>query len=250
MMPSLLSLKPAYLGWLLLTLVVTASFVRLAIWQLDRAEQKRQILQSYAAAPQIQALRIDEDTAIYSKVTGTLTLLPQQLLLDNQILQGRVGVHVLTPALLDQQRLLLINRGWMPLDSARIQLPDPPIPATPVKIEGKLTPIPRVGRRLGEQPSLNPDQWPQLITYADQSIIQQVYKTALNTPDLRVLPLILQLDANADHGFSGREWSPVNFGPDKHTAYAWQWFTLALAIVITWLVVTRISVRKTEQTNP
>lgn len=245
-MPSLLPLKPAHLGWLLLTLVVAALFVRLGVWQLDRAEQKRQILQSYATAAQIQALDVNADTAIHSHISGTLTLLPQQLLLDNQILQGRAGVHVLTPALLDSQRLLLINRGWLPLDSARKQLPDTPVPATPIKIEGQLAPIPRVGRRLGKQASLNPDQWPQLITYADQAVIQQVYQTTLGIPELKVLPIILQLNANADHGFSGREWSPVNFGPDKHTAYAWQWFTLALAVFITWLVVTRISIRKAE----
>ncbi len=245
-MPSLLPLKPAYLGWLLLTLVVAAVFVRLGIWQLDRAEQKRQILQSYATAAQIQAPSINQDTAVYSLVTGTLTLLPQQLLLDNQILQGRAGVHVLTPALLDSQRLLLINRGWLPLDSTRTKLPETPVPAIPVDIEGQLVPMPRVGRRLGKQASLKPNQWPQLITYADQEIIQQVYQTALGIPDLKILPMILQLDANSDYGFSGRQWSPVNFGPDKHTAYAWQWFTLALAILITWLVVTRISIRKTE----
>lgn len=243
-MSSLLPKKPAspiaFVAWLLLTLVVAATFVRLGVWQLDRAEQKRQILQNYATAVQIQVQDVTASTPLYSNIAGTLMLLPQQLLLDNQILQGRVGVHALTPALLDQQHLLLINRGWLPLDSARTRLPDAPVPATAVIIQGKLAPLPRVGRRLGDQSSLNPDQWPQLITYADQAVIQQVYQTVLDLPELEVLPMILQLDADAEHGFAGRNWSPVNFGPNKHTAYAWQWFTLALAILITWLVVIRI----------
>ena len=42
-----------------------------------------------------------------------------------------------------------------------------------------------------------------------------------------LLPVVLLLEADAAHGFA-REWRPV-YGttPDKHRAYAMQWFTLA-----------------------
>ena len=48
-------------------------------------------------------------------------------------------------------------------------------------------------------------------------------------------------------GFAGRDWSPVNFGPKKHLAYALQWFTLALAVMITWLIVTLKTDKKSRQ---
>lgn len=246
-MPQKPFFSPAVIGWLLLTLAAAGLFVRLGFWQLDRADQKRQILQGYADAAQIQVNQVNAQTPVYSKVTGEITLLSEQLLLDNQILRGRPGVHVLTPALLDDQRLLLINRGWLPMDSARSRLPDAPIPESSVVLYGQLAPLPRVGRRLGEQTPLNTQQWPQLITYADQDVIEQAYRVTLNLPDLQLLPWVLQLDADAEHGFAGRDWSPVNFGPKKHLAYAWQWFTLALAVLITWVVVTRISRRNSNR---
>ncbi len=238
-MPSLLSLKPADILWLLLTLAVTATFARLGFWQLDRADQKQQILQSYAIAAEIQVTQITAETAVYTKLAGKLKILPQQLFLDNRIHLGQAGIHVLSAALVDEHRLLLINRGWLPFGPGREHLPAAPVPDPAVELSGQLTPFPQVGMRLGTQPELNPNKWPQLITYADHSVIQQAYRLSLDQPELQLLPLVLQLNANAANGFAGRDWSPVNFGPNKHLAYAWQWFTLALAVLITWLVVNR-----------
>ncbi len=238
-MPGLLPRKSARLIWLLLTLLTAAVFVRLGFWQLDRADQKQQILQNYAAAPKLQVADINADTDLYTRVSGEAVLLRQQLLLDNRIYQGKAGVHVLSPVLLGPDQLLLINRGWLPLDPARRHLPNAPVPAAAVKLSGRLAPLPQVGKRLGNQPELDPALWPQLITYADQNVIQQAYRRALNLPELQLLPYVLQLDASMQAGFAGRNWSPVNFGPKKHLAYAWQWFTLALAVLVTWLVVTR-----------
>ncbi len=227
------------LAWLLLTLVVAGCFVRLGFWQLDRAEQKRQILQSYANAPELQVSQLNQHTPLYSRISGQVTLMPQQLLLDNRIWQGRTGVHVLTPVLLPQQQLLLVNRGWLPLPADRGTLPAAPLSERSVSVNGQLAPLPQVGQRLGQQPPLNPRQWPQLITYADHAIIEQAYRQSRQNPQLQLLPFVLQLDADSPDGFAGRDWSPVNFGPNKHLAYAWQWFTLALAVLITWLVVSR-----------
>lgn len=242
-MPGIQSFKPSALLWLLLALATAAVFIQLGFWQLGRAEQKRQILHSYASAAEIQVQQLTDQTALYSKVAGQVRLLPQQLLLDNQIYRGQTGVHVLTPALINRQQLLLINRGWLPMDSSRLRIPDAPVPEDPIVFSGQLAPLPQVGRRLGEQPALNPRQWPQLITYADHAVLEQGYQLALASPDLQLLPFVLQLDAEVPEGFAGRDWSPVNFGPKKHLAYAWQWFTLAAAVLLTWVVVTRLNRR-------
>lgn len=247
-MLTVLPINRATLSWLLLTLAVASGFIRLGIWQLDRAEQKERILQSYATTTELQALEVSKDTPLYNRTSAEMVLLSQQLLLDNQILDGRVGVHVLTPTLLSPNKLLLINRGWLPISADRLTLPDAPLKQGQQRISGRLAPIPQVGLRLGQQPALNPNQWPQLITYADFDTIQTTYRDVMQQVDLELLPFVLQLDLDNDNGFAGRNWSPVNFGPKKHLAYALQWFTLALAVIITWLIVSLKTERKKQTT--
>jgi surfeit locus 1 family protein len=47
--------------------------------------------------------------------------------------------------------------------------------------------------------------------------------------------VILLLDESDEHGFL-REWQPVyTVSPDKHLAYAMQWFTLALVLLLIYI---------------
>ena len=50
-------------------------------------------------------------------------------------------------------------------------------------------------------------------------------------------PRVIQLDADHAAGFAGRDWSPVNFGPLRHRAYAIQWFALALTVFIVGIII-------------
>jgi surfeit locus 1 family protein len=51
----------------------------------------------------------------------------------------------------------------------------------------------------------------------------------------RLLPVILLLDESDAHGFV-REWQPVyDVTPDKHRAYAMQWFTLAVVLLLIYI---------------
>ena len=44
------------------------------------------------------------------------------------------------------------------------------------------------------------------------------------------------MDAAAPDGFV-REWSPyLGIGPDRHRGYALQWFSLAAAVAVVWIV--------------
>ena len=46
---------------------------------------------------------------------------------------------------------------------------------------------------------------------------------------------MLQLDADADHGFI-REWSDLGIPPSRHYGYAVQWGALALTALILYLL--------------
>ncbi len=57
-------------------------------------------------------------------VCAAATTRAHQFLLDNMTHAGRAGYEVLTPLLLDDGRVLLVNRGWLPLpDGRRDELP-------------------------------------------------------------------------------------------------------------------------------
>src|SRR5213596_1015033 len=94
----------ARLGWYALALCGTAAFAALGTWQLDRAHQKERALAAFAAAssaaPRELSAVLGEDTA--------LSGLPRRVrarghyddattvLLDNQVLDGKPGLDVLT----------------------------------------------------------------------------------------------------------------------------------------------------------
>ena len=183
--------------WLLPALLLAGFFVWLGLWQLDRAAQKRAILQQIDSAEALALDAVSADSANYSTVQGRGSYLPYALLLDNQVLAGRQGVHVLSPLLLEDNRLLLVNRGWLPMAVDRRELPAVKTPQQPVTISGRLAPLPGVGLRLGAQPPLDLQQWPQLITYVDAQLLQRGFRKLVENASLELLPQVLKLDAEA-----------------------------------------------------
>jgi cytochrome oxidase assembly protein ShyY1 len=134
-----LALTRRWLGWLAVTMVFAAVCVGLAQWQwarrLEAVAEIRVVEANWDAAPQPldEALPSSEalDPALeWQPVTvhGEY-LLDEQLLARNRPLNGRPGFSVLTPLLLDDGRVLIIDRGWLPVGSAQDSpdvVPDPP----------------------------------------------------------------------------------------------------------------------------
>ena len=70
--------------------------------------------------------------------------------------------------------------------------------------------------------------WPRVV----QQIELEQFESLLGH---ELLPVLLQLDPEDPHGFV-RDWRPVyGVTPDKHRAYALQWYTLALVLVIIYI---------------
>jgi surfeit locus 1 family protein len=150
-------------------------------------------------------------------------------LLENKLYRGRAGVHVLTPFETRAGDLLLVNRGWLPLPPDRSSLPAVPTPDGELELRGRLAPISQPGVQLGEPVALQPDRWPQLMVYPDWTRIE----TALRRP---VHQQVLYLDADHAAGFEDRNWTPFTMGPDRHKAYAVQWYGLAATAIVIWLI--------------
>lgn len=227
--------------WLphLAAILVILVCARLAAWQFDRAEEKRGLLQAWEQAGAIElGAEVPSGTA-YSRVRATGRFdASRNVLLDNQIRAGQPGVHVFTPFRPEGlDRTWLVNRGWHPLPSRQGPLPEVETPGGSLAIVGRLVAPPRVGRQLGQARPLDAGDWPNLVTYMDLDRIQAALDTDL-------ADRVILLDPGHPAHLTGDAWRPVNFGPDRHRAYAWQWMTMAVAVFLIWVGLTWRNFRK------
>jgi len=204
----------------------------LGIWQLDRAEQKKVFLELQEQGVVTETLHlsgvIDNNTEAlrYRKVDATGSYdESHQFLIDNQISAGKAGYFVLTPFILQgEAKAVLVNRGWIPLNQDRSVLPDLPINKVQTTISGRINNFPSVGIKLAgaEVPT---DNWPSVVQVVDSGILAK----KLGYP---LFQFQVELDKDLANGFK-REWLATTIMlPEQHTAYAIQWFALALTLTI------------------
>jgi len=225
----------------LILLSLAALFAWLGQWQLERKQQKEELLELYANAPQFEYPQVDGLNLPYARVqlTGQYDR-NWQLLVDNKVFNGRAGVHVLTLFHPTFGKPVLVNRGWLPLGPDRSILPDVPTPENRTQISGMLVNPSEDGVRIGEPQKLAGLAMPMLVTYLSMSEVSSAL-------DGKVSQQLLQLDARDTSGFQDRGWKPTVMMPAQHGAYALQWFSLSLAIVVIWFT---LSWRRGRQPHP
>lgn len=204
----------------------------LGFWQLDRADQKRAYLVQQQALMTAGELLLDartpDDLALLKyrpvSVTGHYVV-EHQFLIDNQHVNGKVGYFVLTPFLLaGTNRAVLVNRGWLPLNSDRSVLPSLPVSVVPMTIKGRVNSFPSVGIKLAGA-EIPTNTWPAVVQVADAKALAK----SLGYP---LYSFQIELDPAQSEGFL-RVWqSQTIMPPEKHIAYAVQWFGLALTFTV------------------
>ena len=226
------------LRWWLLAFAVAALFASLGVWQLGRAQQKRAMLAEAAATiAQRQALPLADAfdparASAYHWAAGAGRFLPgPAVLLDSQVHAGQVGVRVYRLFQPDgASPPLLVDLGWLPVLD-RHHMPGLPPPAL-ASVQGLLMPPPSHGL---------------VAATANRLADGDVLVTALSAPELPVLlsqpalaPRVLRLDP-AVHVGGERDLDvlPNTMPPERHVAYAVQWFAMAATILIIAFLLTR-----------
>ena len=201
----------------------------LGAWQLDRAGHKQALFDDFAAGGEAVALHGRsgglETMRRYAPVQATgQYLADRQFLLDNMVEGGLAGYRVLTPLLLEDGRALLVDRGWVPRDFSAVALPDIAVDEAERTIAGLLDSLPRPGIALDSP--VEPG-WPKVVQFPSLDELSDAL-------GLELVPGLVLLDPAAPDGYR-RNWRPSDFGPERHVGYAFQWFALAVTLVILYL---------------
>lgn len=215
----------AYLGFFLL-------FLSLGAWQINRANEKQEFLDTEAKRVN-ETIQLtpetsdDADTLRYKQTTvvGHYET-TQQFLLDNQIDSGKAGYFVFTPfKLQNSNKAILVNRGWIPLVEPRATLPNVDFQAeNETTLNGRINTFPSIGLKLegANQPTKTT---PSVVGVMDSHVLAQQLGYELFNFQLELAP-------NSPNGFK-REWAAAKImQPQQHLAYALQWFGLALVLTI------------------
>jgi surfeit locus 1 family protein len=202
----------------------------LGAWQVDRAGAKQDLYDDFAAGGESVVLegqsRGLDELRRYAPVRATGAYLPdRQLLLDNMVEGGTAGYRVLTPLLLEEGQAVLVDRGWVPRDFSNTALPAIDVDPAPRTVSGQLDHLPRPGIVLTTE---LPPGWPKVVQFPDLDELSSVL-------GLRLVPGLLLLDPAEPDGYR-RDWRPSDFGPERHIGYAFQWFALAVTLVVLYLV--------------
>ena len=224
----------------LIVLFFVILMTNLGFWQLNRAQEKQEILKLLANdhVTQIKSANQIKELPKYANVrlTGHFLKTPQ-LILDNQINNQVVGYHVFTPFLLDGlNTTIMVNRGWLAKNSFSNALLT--VETTHVEISGKLNSPPQVGMQLGEI-ELNDNMPYQIITYFDKpKVAKFLHEKLCSGLSCKISNKVLWLKQSESQGFK-RDWKPIIMPPSKHIGYAVQWFSMTVVLIfifIYWLM--------------
>jgi cytochrome oxidase assembly protein ShyY1 len=243
-------LSPKWLGFHLVVVAGILVMVNLAFWQLDRLDARRDfnsVVLDRADLPSndIDQLLLGDDKVgdprleeiEWRQATTTGEYLPGlQFTVINRSQNGRAGANVVTPLQLADGRILLVNRGFVPLGFG---FPD--APSGPVDVRGLL----RVSqqRRTGQLS----DPLEGVLTELQRLDIDRI---ATQTPGV-VLPMYLQLlisNPPETPGFPEPVIRP-DLSEGSHLSYAVQWLIFATAVAAGWVLAIRRSVQQRKKSS-
>lgn len=224
--------------WIVAGLVVLAAvvtMVALGLWQLRRHDEvgSRNDLvrkrQSADVVPVEEVFGGDPQAATYRRVTFEgIYDVAAEVAIDNRSAEGRPGRHLLTPLRPARGPALIVDRGWIPLDSdASAAAP----PDGHVTVVGVLFPSERKGAL---EPAIAPtgtlDRFPRIdVARIGRQLAYPSY------------PLYLRLQSQApaqESSLPQRPGSPtLSAGP--HLSYAVQWFLFAAVAVAVFAALAR-----------
>jgi surfeit locus 1 family protein len=209
--------------------VTLFSLVRLGLWQLDRAAEKRalalQFEQRQTAHPTAIELVDPSNTAQMQNLKISLAgsfLESRDVLITNRTYRGQFGYEVVTPfQLASNNHLVFVSRGWIAGPPDHSSLPEIPSITGVQMLTGNVYIPPRQTFYQGQPPD---GRWPMMVSYFDVAVMA----SAFNEPSF---PYTIRLDETSP-GDLTRPWPSLKLKANSSESYALQWFAMALGVFI------------------
>ncbi|MGE7390627.1 SURF1 family protein [Streptomyces sp. NPDC004126] len=234
----------------LVALVLIPVMIKLGFWQFHRHEHRvaqneliaknlygKPVPVTGVTSPGHTVPRADYWRAVTA--TGTYDPAHEVVVRMRTSNDDKVGFHVVTPLVLGDGRVVLVNRGWVPGgDDPRAYPPVPAAPSGEVTVTGRLKADETSGGSGIKDRKGLPDRQVMLINSGQQA-------AALGKP---VLGGYLELTGPEPAGGSPEMVAePDHDSIGAHMAYAIQWWLFASAVPVGWLVLVRREKRDREE---
>jgi surfeit locus 1 family protein len=197
-------------------------FILLGFWQIERADLKANLIKEFeleqAKAPKALSSASSKWSRVYIEGSYDPT---KQVLIDNQINNGRVGYKVYTPFYYGEDEAIFVDRGWIPQGKTRSDIPEVSFNTTKTRIVGSLV-KPEKEVLAGDE--LLTNQWPLVSQTKSPSVIQEAYRE-------KFYHMVLILEPGSLFLKEYLPLIPFVITPTKHYGYALQWFTMSLVLV-------------------
>jgi surfeit locus 1 family protein len=225
--------RPRWLFLLAITLVISATCVRLGIWQLHRLHQRRaynaavnagmaqppvdlaSLLPAGGPAPTVASVRYRRVT-----VTGSYDTV-HEVVLYGRALDGNPGNHVLTPLILADGRAVIVDRGWVPYEMSTPPVSAAAPPTGTIQVTGILEPTDPAGTAgpsSGPATTMTTVDVPKLTTQVPYPLVPlYVWLQSQTPPQPGNAPAPAPLP-------------PLDEGP--HQSYMFQWFAFATIFLV------------------
>ncbi len=213
----------------LATLCGLVLFINLGLWQAAKADRRAAEMERHSARARQGPFIIGSHAVDPAALQDAPVLVrgwfePQnQFFVDNRQEGGQPGLHVVTPLRIDgSETRILVNRGWVGWGKSRNALPVVTTPIGLVQVDGVAS-VP-VNKRFFMM-SEHIEQFPRLWDRLDL----QRFSREVAYPVQQVV--VLQSEAATPDGLV-RKWLPPEDRVARHQSYAYQWFGMALALLV------------------
>ncbi|MYR42633.1 SURF1 family protein [Streptomyces sp. SID5910] len=239
--------------WVILTLVallLIPTMIRLGFWQMHRYEERTARNDLVAEALGAEPVAVESLTAPGKRITtheryrtvtakGRFDTEHEVVVRRRTNAQDKIGYHVLTPFVLDDGKVLLVNRGWIPADGPS-QTEFPEVPAPPrgeITVTGRMMPDETTAASGIKDLQGLPDRQIMLINSEQEA-------ARLHAPVLGGYVVLTEPEAKGDTpepiGRPGNEDAALNY------AYAIQWWLFSAAVPVGWWILVRREKRDRE----
>ena len=224
--------------------VVISTAISLGNWQTRRAEEKLAIEQAIVARGQLApinaaAIKPGEQPEEFRRVVAEGEFVADwPLYLENRPHGTQSGFYLLMPLrIADSGDVVLVARGWFPRDPAdRTRVPEVPVPQGRQRIEGSVRSHATRVMQLGDAAAVKRG-----------AILQNIEPASFAAASgLHTQAFIIE-QRNDTHDGLVRDWPAPSAGVDKHRGYAFQWYALAVAAFLFYLITGIRSARKRNQ---